>query len=107
MKFFKDKGNGFLTGIAKNRSCSVDGKTFTQVKNLEIPELGLVVYLKNFGQVKVFRRSFKNEAYRYYIMFIAQEDTVNSISRTDFKELHSIHWGIECASQSYQASLWH
>jgi hypothetical protein len=21
--------------------------------------------------------------------------------------LHSIHWGIECASQSYQAIVWH
>jgi len=54
------------------------------------------VYLKNFGQVKVFRRSFKNETYRYYIMFMAEEDTLKSISRTEFKELHSIHWGIEC-----------
>jgi hypothetical protein len=96
LKFFKNKGLGFLTGIAKNRSCSVDGKTFTQVKNLEIPEVSLVVYLKNFGQVKVFRRSFKNETYRYYIMFIAEGDTLKSISRTEFKELHSIHWGIEC-----------
>ncbi len=96
LKFFKNKGLGFLTGIAKNRSCSVNGKTFTQVKNLEIPEVGLVVYLKNFGQVKVFRRSFKNETYRYYIMFMAEEDTLKSISRTEFKELHSIHWGIEC-----------
>ena len=29
LKFFKDKGLEFLTGIAKNRSCSIDGKTFT------------------------------------------------------------------------------
>jgi hypothetical protein len=43
IKFFKDKGLGFLTGIAKNRSCSVDGKHFTQVQNLEIPETGLIV----------------------------------------------------------------
>ena len=43
LKFFKDKGLEFLTGIAKNRSCSVDGKNFTQVQNLEIPEAGLIV----------------------------------------------------------------
>lgn len=49
LKFFKDKGLGFLTGIAKNRSCSVDGKNFTQVQHLEIPESGLIVYLKSFG----------------------------------------------------------
>ena len=95
LKLFKDKELRFLTGIAKNRSCSVDGKTFTQVQNLEIPENGLVVYLKNFGWVKVFLRSFKNEAYRYYIMYTPEEDTLSSISRTEFKEIHSIHWGIE------------
>jgi hypothetical protein len=96
LKFFKDKGLEFLTGIAKNRLCAVDGQNFTQVKNLEIPESGLIVYLKNFGQVKVFRRSFKNETYRYYIMYVSEKDTLHSISRAEFKELHSIHWGIEC-----------
>ncbi|BAZ25294.1 transposase IS701 family protein [Kalymmatonema gypsitolerans NIES-4073] len=96
LKFFKDKGLKFLTGIAKNRSCSVDGQNFTQVQNIEIPASGLIVYLKNFGQVKVFRRSFKNETYRYYIMYVSEKDTLNSISRAEFKELHSIHWGIEC-----------
>ncbi len=96
LKFFKDKELEFLTGIAKNRSCSVDGKTFTQVQNLEIPEDGLIVKLKNFGRVKVFRRSFKNETYRYYTMYTPGKDTHSSISRTEFKQLHSIHWGIEC-----------
>ncbi len=96
LKFFKDKGLGFLTVIAKNRSCSVDGKNFTQVQNLEIPEVGLIVHLKNFGQVKVFRRSFKNETYRYYIMYLSEKDALNSISIVEFKKLHSIHWGIEC-----------
>lgn len=95
LKLLKNKELGFLTGVAKNRSCSIDGKNFTQVQNLEIPEDGLIVYLKNFGQVKVFRRSFKNETKRYYIMYIPEKDTLSSISRTEFKELHSIHWGIE------------
>lgn len=54
------------------------------------------MYLKSFGQVKVFRKSFKNETYRYYIMYTPEKDTLLSISRTEFKELHSIHWGIEC-----------
>ncbi len=96
VKFFKGKGLTFLTGIAKNRSCSVDGKNFTQVQNLEIPEIGLVVHLKNFGKVKVFRKSFKNGTHRYYMMYIAEEDALLGISRTDFNTLHSIHWGIEC-----------
>jgi len=53
------------------------------------------VYLKSFGRVKVFRKSFKNETYRYYIMYAPGKDTLSSISRTEFKEVHSIHWGIE------------
>ena len=96
LKFLKNKELEFLTGIAKNRSCSVDGKNFTRVQNLEIPETGLIVYLKNFGQVKVFRRSFKNESSRYYIMYMPNKDALFLISVTDFQELHSIHWGIEC-----------
>lgn len=96
LKLLKNEGLGFLTGVAKNRLCSVDGKNFTQVQNLEIPESGLIVYLKNFGQVKVFRRSFKNETYRYYIMYTPEKDTLSSIKRAEFTELHSIHWGIEC-----------
>ncbi len=96
LKLLKNKQLGFLTGIATHRSCSIDGKHFTQVQNLEIPESGLIVYLKNFGQVKVFRRSFKNETSRYYIMYSPEKDALFSSSRAEFKELHSIHWGIEC-----------
>lgn len=96
LKFLKNQGLEFLTGIAKNRSCSVEGKTFTQVQNLEIPEIGLVVYLKSFAWVKVFRRRFKNETFRYYIMYTPEQDALFSISKTEFNELHSIHWGIEC-----------
>ena len=96
LKFFKDKELGFLTGIAKNRSCSVDGKNFTQVQNLEIPETGLIVHLKKFGEVKVFRRSFVFETSRYYIMYIPENDALSSISKAEFQDLHSIHWGIEC-----------
>ena len=86
----------FLTGIAKNRLCSIDGKHFTSFQNLKISEDGEVVYLKGFGKVKVFRRSFKNETQRYYIMYTSGQDKLSSISRTEFKEVHSIHWGIEC-----------
>jgi hypothetical protein len=29
-------------------------------------------------------------------MYTPEKDTLSSISRTEFKEIHSIHWGIEC-----------
>lgn len=96
LKFLKNQNLGLLMGIAKNRSVSINGTVYTQVSNLEIPDEGLIVHLKKFGRVKVFRRIFKNEAERYYIMFLPAPDAIEQISRDDFKKLHSIHWGIEC-----------
>ncbi len=64
LKFLKNRELGLLMGIAKNRKVSLDGTKYTQVKNLEIPGPGLIVYLKSFGHVKVFRRTFKNETER-------------------------------------------
>lgn len=71
-------------------------KSLPLFKMSEIPESGLIVYLKNFGQMKVFQRNFKNEIFRYYIMYTPEKDALSSISRVEFRELHSIHWGIEC-----------
>ncbi len=83
-------------GVAKNRKVSINGRDYTQIQNLEIPDEGLMVHLKNFGQVKVFRKTFKNEDKRYYIIYLPNEDALIAITRVDFKSLHSIHWGIEC-----------
>jgi Transposase DDE domain len=96
LKFLKNKDLGCLMGVAKNRSCSINGQNYVQVQHLEIPDEGLVVHLKSFGRVKVFRSTFKNKDNRYYIMFLPDEDALELITRTEFKALHSIHWGIEC-----------
>ena len=96
LKFLKNKGLGGLMGVAKNRQVSINGRDYSQVQNLEIPADGLVVYLKKFGRVKVFRVTFKNEDNRYYIMFVPDGDALSQITRAQFKTLHSIHWGIEC-----------
>jgi len=96
LRFIRKKGLGLFMGIAKNRSCSINGRDYTQVKNLEIPDEGLIVHLKGFGKVKVFQKLFKNEDKRYYIIFLPDEDALIAITRVEFKALHSIHWGIEC-----------
>ena len=84
LKFLKNKDLGFLMFIAKNRKVSIDGRDYTQVQNLEILDEGLVVHLKNFGKVKVFCRSFKNEQKRYYILFLPEENALNQITRQYF-----------------------
>ncbi len=55
-----------------------------------------LVYLRNFGRVKLFQRTFKNEAERYYITYLTNVDATEQIPRHEFNEWHSIHWGIEC-----------
>ncbi len=87
---------GLMMGIAKNRQVSLVLGQYTQVSQLDIPSEGLVVYLKQFGLVKVFRKTFKNDVERYYIMFQPDLSPLEEITRADFRELHSIHWGIEC-----------
>ena len=70
LKFLKNRELGILIGIAKNRKVVNQGLKYTQVKNLEMTDGGLVVHLKNFGRVKVFQRTFKNESERYYITYL-------------------------------------
>jgi hypothetical protein len=96
LNFLKNKDLGCLMGVAKNRKVSINGQDYIQVQHLEIPDEGLVVHLKSFGRVKVFRRTFKNKDDRYYIMSLPNKDECLLITRAEFKALHSIHWGIEC-----------
>ncbi len=91
--FIKNNDLGCLMGVAKNRKVSINGRDYTQVQNLEIPNEGLMMYLKNFGKVKVFCKIFKNEDKQYYIMYLPDEDALIKITRVDFLELHSIPKG--------------
>ena len=96
LKLLKDQELGLMMGIAKNRKVLINGEKYTSVQNLEIPDDGLVVHLKKFGYVKVFCRTFKNEANRYYVMYFPAIEAIEQITRAEFKKFHSIHWGIEC-----------
>ena len=60
----------------------------------EFPDEGKNVYLKEYGSVCVFRQLFK-EAYRYYIIGVANLTEIDQINRSDFKKFHDMHWQIE------------
>ena len=49
LKFLRNQKVGFLFGIANNRKVSIERGTSLQVKTVEIPSEGLMVYLKAFG----------------------------------------------------------
>lgn len=66
LKFFRDKELSFGVGLAKNRSVRTNKGKYVRIDSLDIPEDGLIVELKNFGEVKVFKRVFKNGTTHYY-----------------------------------------
>ncbi|BAQ65838.1 hypothetical protein [Geminocystis sp. NIES-3709] len=80
--------------ISSNRQVSQKNKKFVRVKDLEIPEEGLLVYLKEFGIVKVFKKMFKNE-YRYYAIWLSNSEELNEINTETFNSIHDKYWGIE------------
>jgi len=83
-----------LFAVECNRLVSVEKGTYVQVQHLEIPESGLVCYLKGFDTVKVFRTVFKNE-YRYYTLYVSNLEKLEKLTYADFKAIHDNHWNIE------------
>jgi Transposase DDE domain len=94
LKFLRNVGVGFLFGVANNRKVSQEKGKELQIKDLEILNGGLVVYLKEFGWVKVFRQDFKHET-RYYILHLPDLENLKQISQHEFKQVHDRHWLIE------------
>ena len=95
LKFLKKKEVGFLFGVAKDRTVSPQPRHYTQVRNLEIPEQGLVTHLKGFGFIKLFRTVFKNEDVRHYILYFPESQKLEQTTQPEFLVLHDVHWGIE------------
>jgi hypothetical protein len=95
LNVLKDKGLAGLFALESNRLiCFEQGGKYVQVQSLDIPQDGLIVYLKQVGRVKVFRTVFKNE-FRYYVMFVSNSEKLCSIKSTEFQKIHDQHWGIE------------
>lgn len=96
LKHVRKSGLDFLFGIEKDRLISLEKGSYIKVSDMqEFPENGRIVYLKEYGNVRVFRQLFK-EAYRYYIIGVANLDNLESTTYADFKKSHDQHWQIEC-----------
>ncbi|MEO1144693.1 MAG: transposase [Cyanobacteria bacterium J06638_22] len=95
LKFLRNEKLGFLFGIASNRQVSIERGTSVPVQAVTLPEVGLMVYLKAFGWVKVFSQPFKNEP-RYYILYHPDLDALKALNQKEFKRIHDDHWKIEC-----------
>jgi putative transposase len=55
LKFIVNQGWLFLTRLKSNRLVNPDGTGNRPIKEIHIPQGGIVVHLRGFGFVKVFR----------------------------------------------------
>jgi hypothetical protein len=94
LKRVKNHRLGWLFAVESNRTVSVDKGRWVQVQKLDIPDDGLAVWLKDFGNVKLFRTWLKDQP-RHYAVYLADEEQLASFGRKAFLEQHDKHWHIE------------
>lgn len=95
LKFLRNQKLGFLFGVEKNRTVSNEPGKYCQVSSLDIPDQGLRTHLREFGFIKLFRKVFKKEDSRHYILYLPDEESLQEITRSEFVTIHDTHWGIE------------
>lgn len=83
---------GFMFAVESNRTVSLQKGTWQQVQTVDVPDEGLKVWLKDFGEVILFRTLLKNQQ-RHYVVFLPQK--IDAFSRQDFLQIHDKHWQIE------------
>ena len=101
LKAIKNHRLEFLFALESNRLVSIEKGTWQQVQTLEIPDDGLIVWLRDFGQVKLFRTNLKDQV-RHYAMYLPDEkgppddeSRFRLLNQSKFERLHDQHWQIE------------
>ena len=101
LKAVKKHGLGMLFAVETNRLVSVVKGKWVQVQTLDIPENGLLVWLKDYGFVKVFRTLLKDQK-RHYVTSIPEDNNsdnptcnIEAFNCADFEKWHDDHWKIE------------
>ena len=90
-KVIKNHQTGFVFAVETNRTVSLVKGRWQQVQDLDIPDNGLEVFLKDFGKVTLFRAMLKNQR-RHYVVYLPEEVP---FERNDFSKIHDQHWQIE------------
>lgn len=94
LKTVKNHRMGFMFAVESNRRVSTENGTWTQVQKLSVPEDGMLVWLREFGNVKPFRTQLKDQL-RHYVVFLPDTDAYDAFMQADFQNLHDQHWQIE------------
>jgi hypothetical protein len=77
-----------------NGDRAVEKGTWVQVQRLDVPDAGLIVWLRNFGLVKLFRTRLKDQL-RHYVACLPDAQDYSTFGRADLQKLHDQHWKIE------------
>ena len=94
LKAIKNSSLGFMFAIKSNRTVSIEKGVWQQVQKINIPENGLIVWLKNYGNVKLFRTRLKDQL-RHYVVYLPNEEKLSQFDRPAFDLEHDKHWQIE------------
>lgn len=94
LKMIKHHHQGFLFALESNRLVSIEKGQWSQIQQLPIPANGLLVYLRGFGTVKVFRQWLKDQP-RHYALYQPNDEVWAVFDHARFLKLHDQHWQIE------------
>ena len=103
LKKIKNNQIGFCVALESNRLVSIERGSEIQIQKMEIAENGTVVWLREFGYVKVFRTHLKNQVRHYAVYLPKNHDETSdegdtalaNFEKVDFQKLHDQHWQIE------------
>lgn len=87
---------GFRFAVENNRRVSTEKGRWVQVQQMDLPVEGRLVWLGEYGEVKLFRTRLKDPL-RYDVVFLPSTDIspYASFGLREFKKVHDQHWRIE------------
>lgn len=94
LKTVKNHHMGFLFAIESNRTVSIQTGEWTQVKEPDLPDDGLIVWLRHFGEVKRFRTPLKDQL-RHDVVHLTDAEQLHHFDRNAFWHHPDHHWKIE------------
>jgi hypothetical protein len=110
LKVIKNHGLGFMFAIKSNRTVSIEKEIWRHVQKLDVPENGLLAWLKDDGNVKLFRTQLKDQL-RHDVVYQPNEEKLTLFGRREVDLEQDMHWQIEpyhraikqvCNSEKFQ-----
>jgi putative transposase len=90
LKQLRGMGRDWFARMKGNRLVATEGSGFKNISDIEIPQQGRVVQLKDYGPIRVFRTVRKGDG---EVQYWATADLKMNAKKRD--ELESMGWGIE------------